>query len=193
MAHKLLERQVLFEGKKVRLEVHRLEDEHGIRFSAEVCTTPGAVVVIPFLDEQRIVLIRTYRHAIRQYLMELPAGTLMKDEAPMNAAGRELLEETGYLARRLQAIMTFFASPGVLSERMHVFAAYSLEPRQAAPEAGESIEVCPTALDEAIQMIRDGQIQDAKTIAALLSYDRWWRERPGKPMLEVPGTAESEA
>src|SRR5262245_47103268 len=132
MAHTLIERQVIYDGSKVRLEVHHLEDEQGNRFKAEVCAHLGAVVILPFVDEETILLIRNYRHAVGQYLMELPAGTLHKGELPMNAAGRELLEETGYLARRLQPVLSFFASPGILSEKLHVFAAFSLEMRKSA-------------------------------------------------------------
>jgi ADP-ribose pyrophosphatase len=179
MAHQLIERQVLYDGAKVRLEVHHLEDEQGNRFKAEVCVHRGAVVILPFLDEQTLLLIRNYRHAIGQYLIELPAGTMNKGEPPINTAGRELLEETGYLAHRMQPIMSFFASPGILSEKLHVFAAYSLERRKAQREIGEEIELQPTDYSTAIRMIHDGQIQDAKTIAALLSYDRWWGQGSG--------------
>lgn len=175
MAHNLIERQILYDGVKVRLELHRLEDEQGNRFKAEIVAHPGAVVILPFLDDSTILLIRNYRYAVGQYLLELPAGTLNKGEPPINAAGRELLEETGYLARKMQPVLSFFASPGILSEKLHVFAAFSLEKRQAARELGEDIEVQPTSFNAAIKMIRDGAIQDAKTIATLLAYDRWWR------------------
>lgn len=177
MAFQMIERQVIFEGKKLRLELHRLEDEQGNRFAAEVVQHPGAVVILPVLDAKTILLIRNYRHAVGQYLFELPAGTLNKGEPPMNAAGRELLEETGYLAGRLKPILSFFASPGILSEKLHLFAAYDLTEHKTSLELGEDIEVKPTDFDLAIEMIRDGAIQDSKTIAALLSYDRWWRDK----------------
>lgn len=175
MAYHMVERQIVYDGTKVRLELHRLEDEQGNRFKAEVCVHPGAVVILPFLDDETVLLIRSYRHAVGQYLIELPAGTLNKAEPPMNAAGRELLEETGYLARRLVPVLSFFASPGILSEKLHIFAAFDLEMRTTQLELGEDIEVQPTLWVNAISMIRTGQIQDAKTIATLLSYDRWWR------------------
>ncbi|HRK30679.1 MAG TPA: NUDIX hydrolase [Tepidisphaeraceae bacterium] len=177
MSFQLIERQVIYDGTKVRLEIHRLEDEQGNRFAAEVVQHPGAVVVLAMLDAETVLLIRNYRHAVGQYLLELPAGTLNKGEPPMNAAGRELLEETGYLAKRIKPILSFFASPGILSEKLHLFAAYDLEQRTTALELGEDIEVRATPFFEAIEMIRDGAIQDSKTIAALLSYDRWWRTR----------------
>src|SRR5207248_5865381 len=119
MSNRLIEKQVIYDGKKVRLEVHHLVDEEtGRRHKREVCVHPGAVCILPMLDEGHVVLIRTRRYAVGQVLIELPAGTLEKNEDPMNCAGRELLEETGYVAGRLKAIGTFFTSPGILSEKM---------------------------------------------------------------------------
>ena len=129
MSHKLIEKQTVYEGKKVRLEIHHLENEEtGNRHRREVCVHPGAVVVMGFLQDGRVVLIRNYRYAVGQVLIELPAGTLEKNEDPMNCAGRELLEETGFLAGRLSPLGTFFSSPGILSEKLYAFAAYDLQP-----------------------------------------------------------------
>ena len=176
MSSKLVEKQVIYDGIKVRLELHHLEDEEtGSRHKREVVVHPGAVVVLGLLEDGRVLLIRNRRYAVGEILMELPAGTLEKKEDPMNCAGRELLEETGYLAGRLRPIGSFFTSPGILSEKMYAFAAYDLQKRQAALEEGEEIELEPTAFDEAIRMIGDGRIQDAKTIAALLMFDRFHR------------------
>ena len=177
MASKLVEKQLIYDGKKVRLELHHLENEDAKRHKREVVVHPGAVVVLPFLSADTILLIRNRRYAVGQILIELPAGTLDKGEDPMNCAGRELLEETGYLATRLQPLNNFFSSPGILTERMYAFAAYDLEKRSPALEEGEEIEVIPTRFDEAIDMIRLGQIPDAKSIVALLTYDRFFRKR----------------
>ena len=174
MAYELIEKQVLYTGQKVRLEVHHLQDdETARRTKREVVVHPGAVVVIPFLDAQTILLIRNRRYAIGQILIELPAGTLEKGEDPINAAGRELLEETGYLAARLQSLGRFYTSPGVLTEAMYAYAARDLERSHAALEEGEEIELLSATLSEAIRMIRDGQIVDGKTIATLLMYERF--------------------
>jgi ADP-ribose pyrophosphatase len=174
MSYQLIEKQVIYQGQKVHLELHRLlNQETEKRHTREVCVHPGAVVVLGFLDDDRIILIRSYRYAIGQYLFELPAGTLEKGEKPMNCAGRELLEETGYLAGRLQPLLNFFTSPGILSEKMYAFAAYDLQHKQTALEEGEDIAVHPVSLDEALQMVRDGQIQDGKTIAVLLFHAKF--------------------
>jgi len=177
MANRLIEKQVIFDGKKVRLEVHHLESDSGRRHAREVVVHPGAVVVLPLLADGTVVLIRSRRYAVGQILVELPAGTLEKNENPMNAAGRELLEETGYLARRMKILGTFYTSPGILSEKMYAYVAYDLEQKQQALEEGEEIELMPTPFEEAIAMIRSGEIVDAKTIASLLMYERFMREQ----------------
>ncbi len=176
MALDLIEKQVIYDGKKVRLELHHFRDtETGKRHVREICVHPGAAVVIAFVDANTILLVRSTRHAIGQILVELPAGTLEKSESPMNAAGRELLEETGYLAGKMKLVGSFFTSPGILSEKMFVFAAYDLEKRRQALDEGEDIEVLQVGFDEAIAMIQSGAIQDGKTISALLMYDRFVR------------------
>jgi ADP-ribose pyrophosphatase len=178
MAASLIEKQVIYEGTKVRLEVHHLKDEEtGRRLRKEVCVHNGAVVILPMLEGGKILLIRNRRYAIGQILLELPAGTLEPRENPMNGAGRELLEETGYLAGRLKLLGSFFTSPGILSEKMYAFVAYDLEKKTQALEEGEEIEVVETGLAEAIEMIRSGEIIDGKTIATLLMYERFHRSQ----------------
>src|SRR5438105_3671707 len=128
MSNRLIEKQVIYDGKKCRLELHHLENEETRRkHRREVVVHPGAVVVLPLTDDGQVLLIRTRRYAVGQNLIELPAGTLEKGEDPINCAGRELLEETGYLAGRLKSIGAFFTSPGILSERMYAYAAYDLQ------------------------------------------------------------------
>jgi ADP-ribose pyrophosphatase len=174
MRHQLIEKQVLYEGKRIRLEIHHLnEEESGKRLRREVIVHPGAAVILGFLPDDRLLLIRNRRYTIGQVLIELPAGTLEKGEDPMNCAGRELLEETGYLAGRLKPIGSFYASPGILTEKMFVFAAYDLRHEGQSLDETEEIEVLPATLADAIGMIRAGEIQDAKTIASLLMYERF--------------------
>ncbi len=175
MPSRLIEKQVLYAGKKIELQIHHLEDEDGRRFEKEIVAHPGAVVILPFVDADTIVLIRNRRYAVGQILVELPAGTMDKNESPMNAAGRELMEETGLIAGRLKPLLNFFASPGIMSEKMYVFAAFDLRKGTRALEPGEEIGVFAAKLNEAIAMIRTGEIQDGKTIATLLAYDRFYR------------------
>jgi ADP-ribose pyrophosphatase len=182
MSFQLIEKQILYTGKKVRLELHRLEnDETGQRTQREIIAHPGAVVVLPLLPNGKVILIRQRRYAIGQVLIELPAGTLEKGEDPMNCAGRELLEETGLVAGRLRPLYSFFSSPGILTEKMYVFAAYDLEQSVSALEEGEEIELFPVMMNEALEMCGDGRIADGKTLVALLMYDRYFRseQKPG--------------
>lgn len=168
-----IDKSVLYDGAKVKLELRRYEAPDGGVFKREVVVHPGAVVVLPFLDDETILLVSNVRHAIDQNLLELPAGTLEKGEPPMNCAGRELEEETGYLAGRLRGLCSFYTSPGVLSEKIHAFAAFDLEKTRQNLDAGEELEVRPTAFAEAIEMCRDGGISDGKTIATLLWWERF--------------------
>lgn len=176
MAHRVVDKQVIYAGKRGRFELHSIaHEETGTRHVREVLVHPGAVVVLPFLPDGRIVLIRNRRYAVNKVLVELPAGTLEPGEDPMNAAGRELVEEAGYLAGRMQRIGAFYASPGVTSERLFAFAAFDLEPAAVAPDEGEEIVPVPVTFEQAVAAIGNGQIEDAKTIATLLMYDRFHR------------------
>jgi ADP-ribose diphosphatase len=177
MSYRLIEKQEIFAGKKIRFEIHRLEDEKGNIRKREVCVHNGAVVILPILPDGRIVLIQNRRYSIGQTLIELPAGTLEKGEEPIRCAGRELQEETGYQAGRLEPIGQFFSSPGVLTEKLYAFAAYDLMKGTPQLEEGEEIEAIPTPLGKAIDMIGDGEICDAKTIATLLMYERFHKTR----------------
>ncbi|MBN2293191.1 MAG: NUDIX hydrolase, partial [Pirellulales bacterium] len=119
--------------------------------------------------------IENYRIAVEQKLLELPAGTCELGEPPAETALRELAEETGYRADSISELATFLMSPGILDERMYVYLATGLAPGEMALEAGEQITVLPVEWDEAMEMIRDGRIQDAKTVAGLLYYGTFKR------------------
>jgi ADP-ribose pyrophosphatase len=178
MSYRLVEKQVIYTGSRIRLEVRTLENEQtNARVSKEVVVHPGAVVILPIVNAEQILLIRNRRISIGETLIELPAGTLEKGEEPINCAGRELVEETGRLAGRLEPLGNFFTSPGVLSEKIYAYAAYDLEVADVNPDEGEEIETLPVRFDAALEMIRDGTIHDGKTIATLLMYDRFHRRK----------------
>lgn len=176
MLHRLIEKQSMFKGKKVQVELHRLDNlETEKEVLREVVIHPGAVVVLPLLEDGSVILIKNRRYTVNEVLIELPAGTLEKGEDPMNCAGRELLEETGYLAGRLKPLGWFYSSPGILTEKLYSFAAYDLEKRESALEEDEEIEIMPTPFEQAVAMIGNREIRDAKTIATLLMYERFNR------------------
>jgi ADP-ribose pyrophosphatase len=152
-----------------------LRSPDGKRHVREIAVHRGAVVILPLLADDTVLMIRNYRYTVSEYLLELPAGTLEAGEAPINCAGRELLEETGHLAGRLKPMASFYASPGILTEKMHTFLATDLTKQAAQLEEGEDIELVPMKFDQTIDAIRHGEIVDSKTIATLLYYERFIR------------------
>ena len=142
----------------------------GVRTTREVVTHPGSVVVLPVLTDGRILLIRQYRHATRQFLWELVAGRMEPGESPRRAAARELIEETGYRARRFRVFLDVFPTPGFLEERMYILLAQKLTSGDARPEIDEKIISRAFTCNQLKHMIRHGKLRDAKTIAGLLYY-----------------------
>jgi ADP-ribose pyrophosphatase len=147
----------------------------GQRRSREVVRHPGAVVLLPMVDDDHVCLIRNYRVSIGKTLIELPAGTLEPDEPPIVTAGRELLEETGFVAEQLELLHTYYPSPGIMDERMYLFVARRLTYAAPQRELGEEIDNLVVSWDEALALIDRREIHDAKTLAGLLLYDRWRR------------------
>jgi ADP-ribose pyrophosphatase len=138
----------------------------------EVVRHPGAVVILPLLDSNHVCLIRSYRISVARTLLELPAGTLEPGEPPAETARRELIEETGFRCRSLRHLHSFFLSPGILDEEMHLFVAEGLTPGPAAREPGEQIENYICTWETAMEHLDRGEIRDAKTLAALLLWNR---------------------
>ena len=131
---------------------------------------------MPILDDGRVVLISNCRFAVGQTLLELPAGMLDGGEPPIECAQRELCEETGYRAGRLEPLLSFFSTPGMCNEELYAFLATELVSGETSREPGERIENAPMRVEEALEAIGDGRIKDAKTIVTLLYYDRYIRD-----------------
>jgi ADP-ribose pyrophosphatase len=136
----------------------------------EIVVHPGAVVVLPILGGERIVMIRQLRHAVDAELWELPAGTREPGESPLVTARRELIEETGYRAGAIEPFAEFYTSPGVMTERMHAFIATDLSEVGQRLEGHETIEVEVVRVADARDMVRRGEIHDGKTLAVLGMY-----------------------
>ncbi len=145
----------------------------GVRTTREMITHPGSVVILPVLRDGRILLIQQYRYAARQYLWELVAGRIDPGENPRQAAARELIEETGYRAKRLRIFLEFFPTPGFLEEKMFLLLAEGLTPGKAQPEEDEKIVARAYNHKQLEEMIRKGKLRDAKTIAGILYYLRF--------------------
>jgi ADP-ribose pyrophosphatase len=166
----ILSSEMIYQGRVFGLRRDEVLEPSGLRTTREVITHPGSVVVLPVLPDGRIVMVRQYRHATRQYLWELVAGRKEPEETPKQGAARELLEETGYRAKRFKVFLDVFPTPGFLEERMYILLAEGLTAGEAQPEEDEKIEVRAFKLKELKQMIKSGRLQDAKSIAGILYY-----------------------
>ncbi len=161
---------ILLTASRFRVEsIERTAPDGSVR-RREVVRHPGAVTILPLVDAEHVCLIRNYRVSVQRTLIELPAGTLEPNEDPATTAERELIEETGYRAGRIEKLHEFFLSPGILDERMHLYLATDLTAGETAREPGEEIENLVVNWTTALEWVRRGQIEDAKTIVGLLLY-----------------------
>jgi ADP-ribose pyrophosphatase len=157
----------IFEGRifDVSVDTVREGEQTLVR---EIVTHPGSAVILPVFDDGTIALVKQYRHPAVKYLLELPAGTLNDRERPEVGAARELEEELGVVAGRLEKLCEFFVSPGFLTEKMWLYLATELRETEQSLEDDEAIEIVRVPVERALQMITDGEIEDAKTIIGLL-------------------------
>lgn len=157
----------VFEGRvfDVTVDTVREGEQTYIR---EIVHHPGSAVILPVFDDDTIALVKQYRHPAVKYLLELPAGTLNDRELPEVGAARELEEELGLVAGRMEKLGEFFISPGFLSEKMWLYLATDLSETQQRLEEDEAIEIVRLPIDRALQMITENEIEDAKTIIGLL-------------------------
>jgi ADP-ribose pyrophosphatase len=170
---KVLSSQIVYQGPVFGVRRDEVIEPSGVRAIREVVTHPGSVVVLPVLPDGRILLIKQYRHATRQYLWELVAGRIDGRENPRQAAARELIEETGYRATKFYIFLDIFPTPGFLEERMYILLAEGLTAGEAQPEEDEKIVSHAYNRKQLEEMIRTGKLRDAKSIAGILYYLRF--------------------
>jgi ADP-ribose pyrophosphatase len=170
---KVLKSKILYTGKVFRVQRDAVIEPGGVRADRDIVVHPGSVVVMPVFEDGRVLLIRQYRHTVGEFLWELVAGRKEPDETPSGAARRELLEETGYTARRLRKLLHIIPTPGFVNEWMWIFAAEGLVEGTAQPEEDEKITPRIFTLKQLDSMIRSGRLRDAKSIAGLLYYIRY--------------------
>jgi ADP-ribose pyrophosphatase len=164
--------ETLLTTSKFRVVRETISSESGRAKTREIIRHPGACVIVPLLDDGRVCLIKNWRIAVGETLVELPAGTLEPSEPPAKTAERELIEETGYRAQHIEFLHAFYLSPGILDEKMHLYLATGLTAGETAREEGEEIENWLVPFADAIEMVIRGEIRDAKTIVGLLWVDR---------------------
>jgi len=166
--------EVVFRGRLFRVRRDLVEEPAlrgepaGPPVMREIIEHAGSVVVLPVLADGRVLLVRQYRYAARDSLWELVAGGIGRGEKPLQAARRELKEETGYQARRFERLLSFFPSPGILTEVMHLFRATGLRPGRAEPEADEALEMRAFSRRQLERMLKRGSLRDAKTVLGVL-------------------------
>jgi ADP-ribose pyrophosphatase len=163
----------VYSGRIINLDIDTVRFPDGNIGELEMIRHPGASAVIPFLtdpagDDPTVLLIRQYRYAAERYLYEVPAGRLDPGEAPEACARRELREETGCTAERVEHLFTMYTTPGFTDEKIHLFLAVGITRGENAREADEFIEMEPMLLSQALSLVEQGEIQDAKTALALL-------------------------
>jgi ADP-ribose pyrophosphatase len=173
-------RTTLHHGRVFSLIKENVTLDNGVTTDMEFVTHPGATAIIPMLTESRVILLKQYRHSLRSYIWEIPAGTLDPQESVINCAKRELVEETGYSAGRWRKLGEITPVPGYSDEKIHVYLATDLQPAEQDLDKDEIINVHAVDYREAIEMIRAGKIQDAKSIAGLfLALNRLEEKRSG--------------
>jgi ADP-ribose pyrophosphatase len=165
---KVLKQEIVFNGSHVKLRVDRVIEPSGHEATREIVVHPGAVCIVARPTDSEVILIRQYRHSTGGELLEIPAGGLDPGEAPLDAARRELEEETGFLAANVVERGSFWTTPGFTTEYMWLFEATGLTKTQTNPDEDEVIETEVVKVADALRMIEDGRIQDAKSILGLL-------------------------
>jgi ADP-ribose pyrophosphatase len=164
--------ELLLQGRRFRVIRKPRRLANGKMVVHDVVVAAGAVVILPMVAADQVCLIRNFRIAVDEALIELPAGTIEDGEDPLETARRELVEETGYRAGRLEKLCEFFMSPGILNERMHLFLATDLQSGPTALETGEEIQTHVVNWDEALRLVDTGEVRDAKSLVGLLYYER---------------------
>ena len=167
----------VFTGRVLTLNLEQVRLPNGRVAELEIAHHPGGAAVVALDDDNRVCLLRQFRHAAGGWLTELPAGKLDGGEPPLECAQRELAEEAGVTARQWDRLGECFSSPGVLTEVIHLFLARGLAPADAQPEEHEVFEASWVPFDEAVDLAARGQLRDAKTVVGLL----WARERLRAP------------
>jgi|tagenome__1003787_1003787.scaffolds.fasta_scaffold20486497_2 ADP-ribose pyrophosphatase len=183
LTERLVHRQVVHEGTYMVFAKDTVLDADGREHSRDIVLHPGAVTVVAILPDRRVLLVRQYRHAAGEELLELPAGTLDRQpdgsiEDRLVAAKRELSEETGYRAESWRELATFFTAAGFANELMTLYLAtdVSEDPEHRGPDPDERLELVKIPFDEALALAKSGQFRDAKTLVGVFATDALGRE-----------------
>jgi len=158
---------VIHKGRTFRFVTENVTLENGVTVDLEMVRHPGASAMVPFIKPDTLIMLKQYRHAVGRFIWEIPAGTLSPNEAALDCARRELIEETGYSAKTWKKLGEITPVPGYSDERIHIFLAMDLVPAEQHLDRDEVIHVHEVPFQEALEMIQRGDIQDGKTICGL--------------------------
>jgi ADP-ribose pyrophosphatase len=164
----LVDRRKIYDGRVIQVSVDTVDLPNGVRLPLEIVRHPGGAAAVAVDRDQRVCLLRQFRHAAGGFIHELPAGKLEPDELPAITVKRELAEEAALAAGHWESLGTHFSSPGVFTEVIHLYLATDLTPTPAAPEAGEVFQVEWWPLAQAVERALSGELADAKTIIGIL-------------------------
>jgi ADP-ribose pyrophosphatase len=168
---------VIYRGSKINLALEPYRRADGTDAERELIIHPGAVALVPLVDDGHVCLVENERYAVGKTLLEVPAGTIDPGESPELTAGRELVEETGYRAGRIKRIREWYVSPGFLTEKMYLFLCEDLTPGALDLQPDERLRPVVVRWEDAVAMASDGRIEDAKSIIALLVCDQLRKPR----------------
>jgi ADP-ribose pyrophosphatase len=167
MKPKVVSTEKIYQGKVFDISIAEIQDG-AIGYKREIVEHKGSAVIVPVFQDKTVALVRQYRHAAGEYLLEIPAGTLNRGEDPLIGARRELEEEIGVTSGNIEKLTEFYVSPGFLTEKMFVYLATDLREGKQNLEEDELLTIEKLTFPEAFEKIKTGEIQDAKTIAGLI-------------------------
>jgi len=168
---KTLKTEWIYKGRVVNLKIDEVELPNGRKSKREIIVHRGAAAILPIDDDGNIVMVKQYRKPAEKILLEIPAGTLEEGEDPLECAKRELIEETGFAAREFTPLISFYSTPGFTTERLHIYIAKGLYEESGEMDFDEFIEIEKIPFNEALSMVLEGKIEDAKTIIGILTFN----------------------
>lgn len=168
LIEKFVSAEAIFDGKIIKVHRDTIILPNKKKATREVVDHPGAIAVVPILDDGRIVMVKQYRYPIKEITLEIPAGKLDMDEDPLDCVVRELREETGYEAKHIEKLTSIYTAPGFSNEIIHIYVAKELTMKETCPDEDEFIDVIAYKREEIKTKIANGTINDAKTLVGLL-------------------------
>ena len=170
---KTMKSDKVYEGKIVNLRIDTVELPDKKYSKREIVEHPGAVGLIPITEDNCVILVKQFRKPVEKFLLEIPAGKLELNEEPRETAIRELREETGFEAGKIEYLLEFYTSPGFSNEKIHLFLATDLIEGEATPDSGEFVEKVKISIEDLLKMVDRGEIVDSKTIIGINLADKY--------------------